>query len=250
VTTIKLIDKAANYVYTKQGAKIILPQDNSGKIQVIEETAYNGGDYRNNNGTLIGNTMNFTYAFKKDRSGKDMFLRTTELGTQDVDVWKQDVGDYDNYAITKYGTFISQTGDDDKTIEIRYSDKATRAMFYIGEQGTSLNPTPITGILAIKDTELESYKDRNMIVVGGSCINAAAAALLGKDVPMCGDEWQNATGAGAGKYLVEVFNNPWSTQSGKIAILVAGYEAMDTTRAINEILSKPMNLSVGSKIIG
>jgi hypothetical protein len=251
IDTIILKDKASNYVYTYNGAKLVLPIDNSGKIQLVEETPYNGGNFNSNVGAQLGNVLNFTWAYKTDRSGKNIFLKSGDYGIKDVNYWSGDVGEDDVYSITKYGTFIQQTGSDDKALELFYPKDAARLNFYIGEQ--SITTTPITdsvlsNMLAIKDIEIDSALDKNLIIVGGSCINEIAAQLLGSDVPLCGDAFTAQTGVASGQYLIQTFNNP--NAPGKVAILVAGYNAEDTTRAIADILNKPMNLSVGSKIIG
>lgn len=250
INTIVLQDKASNSLYTKKGAKLILPNDGSGRIQIIEETPYNGGSFNSNNGTQLGNTLTFKWAYKNSRSGRDMFLNAVNYGTKDMDYWSGDVGSDDVYTITKYGTFIKQTGDEDKKLQIYYPEDAAKVSFYIGEQGSEITQTPTEGlqIVTMKDSEIESYKNRNIVVVGGSCINAVAAALLGEERPICGAEFTEKTGVTDGHYLIQAFKNPWNQD--KIAVLVAGYNAEDTTRAVNDILSKPMDLSVGNKIIG
>lgn len=251
-TSLVLTDKAANYLYTYKGAKIVLPKDNSGVIQVIEETPYNGGDFHSTTGNLLGSTLNSSWAYRIGRTGRDMFLKGTNYGIKEINYWSGDVGDNDIYSVTKYGSFIKQTGEDDKKLYISYPENAVKANFYIGEQNsvtqTSTTTTNLTDIIIVKDIEEAKYQNKNIIVVGGSCINAVAAVLLGEDKPVCGEEFTTKTGVTAGHYLVQAFENPWAPD--KVAILVAGYNAEDTTKAVNEILVGPMNLTVGNKIIG
>ncbi len=59
----------------------------------------------------------------------------------------------------------------------------------------------------------------NAIVVGGPCANAAAAALLGNPADC-------TAGFAPGKAVIKLFEN-----RGKVAVLVAGYDALDTRRA-------------------
>jgi len=247
---VALLDKAANYIYTEKGAKIILPIDNTGTVQLIEETSYNGGDFHANNGNSLGNTLNFTWVYKKDRSGRDMFLKGSSYGTKDSTYWSGTVGDDDVYSVTKYGTFVKQTGTDDKQLEIFYPENAIQSKFFIGELNSQLDSTLVdtSSMIKITDSAIETYKTRNLVVVGGSCINSVAAQLLGSSTPLCGEAFTAKTNVTAGHYLIQAFKNPWNQE--KVAILVAGYNAEDTTRAVNDILSKSMNLSVGSKIIG
>lgn len=247
---IVLQDKAANYLYSYKGAEIILPKDNSGNIQIVEETQYNGGSFHSNDGSVLGKTLTSNWAYQNGRSGRDMFLHNTTYGTRDYDYWKGDVGDNDIYSLTKYGTFIKQTGSDDKQLAIYYPEDAMKAKFYIGELNSiqDSSSSTIYSIVTNEDSDISSYQSNNIVVVGGSCINAVAAALLGEEQPICGTDFTAKTNVTSGHYLIEAFKNPWNQD--KVAILVAGYNAEDTTRAVNDILSKPMDLSVGNKIIG
>jgi len=71
-------------------------------------------------------------------------------------------------------------------------------------------------------TKLASEVDvlaSNAIVVGGPCINAAAATLMGNP-EVCGE------GFVPGEAMIKLFEN-----EGKVAMLVAGYEAEDTRTA-------------------
>jgi len=249
-TSIVLQDKASNYLYTYKGAKIVLPIDNSGAIQIVEETPYNGGDFHSVTGALLGNSLITNWQYKNGRSGRDMFLSGTNYGANNLDYWNGNVGDNDIYTITKYGTFIKQIGDDDKELDIYYPESAVKSNFYMGEINSITSTTTTTNgtdLVLAQDAEMANYQSRNIIVVGGSCINAVAAGLLGYERPVCGEEFANATGVTAGHYLIQAFDNPWTP--GKIAVLVAGYNAEDTTRAVSDILTNPINLTVGSKKI-
>ncbi|MFA5142224.1 MAG: hypothetical protein WC471_04610 [Candidatus Woesearchaeota archaeon] len=61
---------------------------------------------------------------------------------------------------------------------------------------------------------------QNLVVVGGPCVNAVAAELMGNPSP-CAKDFS------AGKAMIKMFE----ATTGKVAMLVAGYEAVDTTRA-------------------
>ncbi len=80
-------------------------------------------------------------------------------------------------------------------------------------------------------SQVADVKGQNMIVVGGPCVNAIAAKLMGSPEP-CAKDFE------AGKALVKLFEN-----DGKVAMLVAGYEAVDTQRA-----SKWASQDGGSKL--
>jgi len=58
-------------------------------------------------------------------------------------------------------------------------------------------------------------------------VNSVAAELLGVTNPTCGEGFTTATGVNSGQYLIETF----SRTGGKVATLVVGYNAGDTTNA-------------------
>jgi len=64
-------------------------------------------------------------------------------------------------------------------------------------------------------------ESKNLIVVGGPCANSVAAALLKSDAANC------AAGFTPGKAVIQLFDTPM----GKTAMLVAGYEAVETQAA-------------------
>jgi len=69
------------------------------------------------------------------------------------------------------------------------------------------------------------------IVIGGSCINSVAADLLGGAA--CEAAFTAKTGIKAGEALIRSFD-----KSGKVALLVAGYNAEDTTKAATYLTMK------------
>ncbi len=68
-------------------------------------------------------------------------------------------------------------------------------------------------------SEVADVKAQNAIVVGGPCANAAAAALMGNPANC-------AEGFSEGKAMLKLFEN-----GNNVAVLVAGFSAMDTRRA-------------------
>ncbi|MDD5087045.1 MAG: hypothetical protein PHV16_04805 [Candidatus Nanoarchaeia archaeon] len=81
----------------------------------------------------------------------------------------------------------------------------------------------ISSELIVLDTQIKSVKENNAIVVGGPCVNMAAAELMGFPVN-CDD------GFYPGKAKIKLFQG-LSGQKNNTALLVAGYSAMDTKLA-------------------
>lgn len=100
------------------------------------------------------------------------------------------------------------------------------------------------GSVMVTDAEAGSVSSKNVIVVGGSCVNSVAAELLGGK--LCGSDFEAKTKAGAGSFVIETF----SWKSGKVATLVAGYNAGDTTNAAKYLTSYTVDTMVGKKYLG
>jgi hypothetical protein len=109
---------------------------------------------------------------------------------------------------------------------------------------TSTGTVKRLGSVAVSDAEAASVSGKNLIVVGGSCVNSVAAQLLGG--ALCGADFQAKTKAGAGSFVIETF----SQSSGKVATLVAGYNAADTTNAAKYFTTQPVDTTAGKTYVG
>jgi hypothetical protein len=101
------------------------------------------------------------------------------------------------------------------------------------------------GNVIVKDSDASSITDKNLVVVGGSCINSVAASLLGG--ALCGADFTTKTTAAKGQFLIQTFSR---TTGGKVATLVAGYDAADTTNAARYLTTQTVDTSVGKKYVG
>ena len=174
---------------------------------------------------------------KEESESKDIIVDDTNVGTKDYDVM-------DNYGMIIRDP--ESNTDNDKVI-LSIPSEQVLAEISIKGQGevitTEINePTDFGGIV-IKDTEIENVKDKNLILVGGSCINAEAAKLLGGKA--CGEEFTLKTGVTAGNALIQTFASTYNGE--KVAIVVAGYNAADTTKAVNSFINSDIDMSVGQK---
>lgn len=128
-------------------------------------------------------------------------------------------------------------------LEIEYHGNEAFSDIYLTSSSVILGGTTTSILVPVKDTD--SYGAKNVVVVGGSCVNSLAAELLGSSTPLCGDSWATATNVNAGQYLIQSF-----TRSGKVATLVAGYNAGDTTIAATAFTTQTPDTTAGSKYIG
>ena len=92
----------------------------------------------------------------------------------------------------------------------------------------------VASVMVVLDTEVASVASKNLIIVGGSCINSAAASLVGG--AYCGPSWTTATGVGSGQFLIKAYTS--GIAGNDFALLVAGYEAADTTNAATFLRTK------------
>jgi len=230
------VSKASPKLYTKSGALIDLTyfvnpalyNATSSRIVMTEETGYNDGTFYNNSAGTLGNTVNTTLLYKASQTGNDVKVSTPTVGES----YTGSVGDYDNYYLTKYGTFVKQTGNDDKTVEIFYPGSAANLGFYIAEQ-SAVTGADASKVQVLKDTQAATAKDKNLIVVGGSCVNTVAATILGSTTPLCGADFSAKTNVGAGQYLIQLVASPLNAQ--KVAMLVAGYDVAQTVAAKDKV---------------
>ncbi len=102
------------------------------------------------------------------------------------------------------------------------------------------------GDVLVKDSEVSSVSSKNLIVVGGSCINTVASTLL--DGVGCGTSFTDKTGVGSGQFLIQSLSSPYA--SGKVALIVAGYEAADTVNAATYLRTQTVDTTVGKKYKG
>lgn len=248
-----LTSRNSSFLFTKGGAKIELgyanaPKSNESRISITEETAYNDGSYTRNDGsTTLGGVVNVTFGTAKTAAtGFDMAIISTVasdgFNSGAASTAGVSVGDYDSYFLTRYGTFVKQTGNTDKTVDVYYPKSSSAMKVYVGDVGTTITPgtggTTTTGnIKIVNDGEIDSVKDMNLIVVGGSCINEAALKIVDATAtdPICGEDWTLKTNVAANQWIIKTVKSPYN--DAKIAMLVAGFEKAETVSAKETLLT-------------
>ena len=134
--------------------------------------------------------------------------------------------------MTDWGIFIKKyspsgsSDPDEFTVEIPNEQRSAQVFVTLGSvtqvaggSGTADQINPIAVGLAVLDKDAPALGTENLIVVGGPCANTVAAELLGNP-EAC------AEGFEAGKAVIRAWD-----QGDTVAILVAGYEAMETQGA-------------------
>jgi len=147
--------------------------------------------------------------------------------SQSVDIW--------GTLVTEDVNTASQ-----KIVSIAYPKEQVYAKVAVAESGAVVGDA---GVMTVMDTAVSSVAGKNLVVVGGSAINSVAAELLGG--ALSEDAFTTATGVAAGEFLIQSF-----TRSGKTALLVAGYNAADTEKAVTYLLNNDVDTTVGKKYKG
>jgi hypothetical protein len=132
-------------------------------------------------------------------------------------------------------------------IEITYHGEEVSANVYLSSPGVTVGEM---GNMVFLDTDTASWKDRDVILVGGSCINSATAAALGHTYPTCG----SAFGIDADQYIIQSVAGSAGgvVNAGKIALVVAGYAQADTAAAASMLIETPgaIDTAAGKKYLG
>jgi hypothetical protein len=177
---------------------------------------------------ITANVINFTLAYD---GGSDNRLELLEpVGTTALEWFDKSEDDDDTvYAVTEKGTKVEFDNDNTLSAAITYPEDDVYASVFLAPlaakvttAGTgSVNAEKVNTIpvgMSVLDKDASALT-KNMIVVGGPCVNTVAAELAGNPVDC-------AEGYEMGKAKIKLY-----TRMGKTALLVAGYSAQDSLGA-------------------
>ena len=160
---------------------------------------------------------------------------------------------YKQRAVTRYGTLIEYDSTNNDAVTVWYPNEQMYADVLFTEEGVTVTPGTAgtagvseLGSVTVEDSEISSVSGKNLIVVGGSCINKVAAKILGSDTAVCGADFTALTGIGEDQFLIKVVTSPYA--SDKIAMLIAGYEAADTTSAVKYVTTEKPSTAVDTEL--
>ena len=149
--------------------------------------------------------------------------------------------------LTNYGTYVwKDTSDSNQNfVGLSYGDAMMYAevSFAEGEVSTTTSAPTEAGVMTVMDDAVSSVAGKHLVVVGGSAINSVAASLLGAAYSEAA--FTSATGVAAGEFLIQSF-----AREGKTALLVAGYNAADTEKAVTYLLNNDVATTTGTKLKG
>jgi len=202
-----------------------------------------------NENIASGKTFNFTLGWNS--------ATTKQAHVSDVlgeSVTFEEHENSDNFISYMYSPLASKlTWDksgDQYAAEVEYHGDESYANVFLTAESVTVSTTPDgsgtkeLGTVHVKDTEVASVSSKNLIVVGGGCVNTLAKELLGGAA--CGSDFEQKTGVGAGSFLIQSF----SRTGGKVATLVAGYSAADTEAGAKVLTTQTVDTSAGKKYKG
>lgn len=202
-----------------------------------------------NAGTVTANVSGVAMA---NSTGAFKWLGTTTEGTSkedaeslDLSIGSNSVGTETNDIMTYYGIIVEEpeSNCNSDTVKLMIpSDQVYAEVAVAGAEGISTSTTGALGNVIVMDSEVSSVASKNLVIVGGSCINSAAANVLTGGAAACGDAFTAATGVGVGEWVIKSVADAYT--SGKVALVVAGYEAADTTAAATYLTTKVDDTSV------
>jgi len=263
-----------NTIYTRGGLRIYLPFD------VAANTSSQGAiNFSNNAGNKAGYSADSWYLFMDGEDKDDDIAAGTEFnltldattGTNNPLHVSQvnlagtggatglELGDtsvYETYIVDDVAPrILHYTSPDEDWAEVYYptGNSESYSEVFLAEVGAQITAGTAgsvgasqLGDVLVKDTEIGSVSSKNLILVGGSCINSAAATALGGS--FCGASFTEATGVGSGQFLIQSVGDAFST--GKIALVVAGYEVTDTVNAAKYLRTQTVDTTAGTKYKG
>jgi hypothetical protein len=242
-----------NTLYSKEGMKVYLPYEaanTSLALGAINFSSEGDGGQVGHNATSFhltmeeedkdnqvgdGDTINVTVGWDSSTTQE---VEVSAVTTTNTDATSTEIGDTDverDFTYTALATEIlynkPTSGQD--SVKLIYHGEEVAADVYITSPDATVTPGTggtaggALGDILVKDTEISSVATKNLVVVGGSCINSAAASLVGG--AYCGAMFTEKAGVGSGQFVIKGYSD--STITSKMALLVAGYEAADTVNA-------------------
>lgn len=256
-----------NTLYSKEGLKVQLPYigANTTAEGIINFTAPTGNSTTGHNGTSFylvmkeedkddnvaaGDWINVTVGWDGSSPAEP---QVSAVAMSNADATSTEIGDTDVFRDFTYSALATEilfdkpsSGTD--SVDVIYHGSEVTADVYVTSTDVTSDETVDLGGVLVTDAEVSSVSSKNLVVVGGSCINTVAASLVGG--AYCGAAWESATGVGTGKFVIQSFASPYS--SGKVAVLVAGYEAAETVAGASRLvnLGSTIDTSVGNKYVG
>ena len=239
-----------NTLYSKEGMKVYLPYlaaNTTNATGAVNFTALGNGGQVGHNATSFyltmveedksenkasGDTINLTIGWDSSTVAEVEVSAYSTTSTDGVSTEIESTDVFRDFTYSELATELlwNKPTSGQKSIKVMYHGDEVAADVYITSPTVSVSTgtgASSLGEVLVKDSEVASVSTKNLIIVGGSCINSAAASVLGGTY--CGAAFTQSTGVGSGEFLIKGFTG--TTVTSKLALVVAGYDAADTVNA-------------------
>ncbi len=216
-------------INTNYGAKIALANisaiNSAGNALNVTITTPDTDDYE----TLAPNSLIFEISAT---TGPE--VRLAEGSLSKYNFLNPEAEENTYYGYTSMGAFVKydSPSSDPQTLDIKYPERQRLPQLYITAGAVSTSKTTggaesvniqrIEVGAAKLDSEVADVTAQNTLIIGGPCVNAAAAAAMGLPAGSCG----SASGIPENKAVIKLFDN-----DPNVAMVIAGWNADDTRRA-------------------
>ncbi len=197
---------------------------------------------------LAGSEQVFDINITGDSANGDQDITIGELDVATAGNWNtaSDEDNYVQYGITKFGTYMEREKDNyGDYLDFYYPNEETSYHMFFTPVGATISTTPGGDTVTYYETnkinaaaklagEIADPTAQNLIVVGGPCANKVAYTLMGSPKDC-------TAGFQEGKAILKLIEN-----GQNVALLVAGYSALDTRKATT-VLSNYGNYALSGK---
>jgi len=173
----------------------------------------------------------------EDADANDIKVNGTDVSTKE-----ESIMDYHGIIVAEADSGGVEGNADEDEVTLSIPDEQVFAEVSVVSGGSAVTSGD-AGVMTVKDADVATVAGKNLVVIGGSAINSVAAELLGGAYREA--LFTSATGVAAGEFLIESFS-----RAGETALLVAGYNAADTEKAVTYLLNNDVDTTVGTKMKG
>ncbi len=229
-------------LYTNDGLKMALPTSvhvngNSSK-PTVQSYNLQFTEADKNGNIASGNKFNITVGSVGSTTKQTSVTGVSGAGNA-VEVGNTNV--YDYTVASPLATAISYNqGPTQETAALVYHGGESYGQLYLASPSATISGGSALGNVLVTDSEVSSVSGKDLVIVGGSCINSAAATALGVPYGTCGDAFTAATGVGSGQFLIKGVSG---VLSAPLALVVAGYDAADTVNAVTYLTHNTVDTS-------
>ena len=221
-------------------------QSNSTACATTFRLVMNEEDKNGNKAHADGDQINVTIGWDSSTTKE---VEVSSIATENADATSTEIGETDVWRDFTYSALATEIlynkpSSGQKSLKLIYhGDEVIADVYITSPEVTLISSDTSVGVMTVKDSEVASVSGKNLVVVGGSAINSVAAELLGGAYSEAA--FTSATGVAAGEFMIKSFS-----RTGNTALLVAGYNAADTEKAVTYLLNNVVDTTVGKNYKG